>query len=96
VVQTAYLPTAIPTRDGRSRWIIIRPFSVVFKQETGLTPLEWLTKIRIEEAATQLLNTRASVTNIASALGFSSSQYFSMVFKKHKGCTPQQWRTRRW
>jgi two-component system response regulator YesN len=71
-------------------------FSVVFKRETGLTPLECVTKLRIEESMIRLRDTRCSVTSIASALGFSSSQYFSMVFKKHKGCTPQQYRTRRW
>jgi AraC-like DNA-binding protein len=70
-------------------------FSVVFKQETGQTPLEWMTALRVEEAARRLRAQPAvSVTQIALNIGFSSSQYFSLVFRKHKGCTPKEWRNR--
>jgi AraC-like DNA-binding protein len=69
-------------------------FAVIFKQETGLTPLEFMTAARIDEAAARLNSSRSSVTNIALDLGFSSSQYFSLVFKKQKGCTPKEWRER--
>ena len=67
-------------------------FAMVFKQETGLTALEFMTAARIEEAAARLRASRTSVTNIALDLGFSSSQYFSLVFKRYKGCTPKEWR----
>jgi AraC family transcriptional regulator, L-rhamnose operon regulatory protein RhaS len=67
-------------------------FSVVFKQQTGQTPLEFLTAARVEQAGRMLCNSRTSVTDIALDLGFSSSQYFSLVFKKATGCTPGEWR----
>ncbi len=68
-------------------------FAVAFKRETGLTPLEYLTNLRIEAAATRLRAERAtSITQIALDLGFSSPQYFGMVFQKRKGCSPSQWR----
>ena len=71
-------------------------FAMVFKQETGLTALEFMTAARIDEAAARLRGSkRTSVTNIALDLGFSSSQYFSLVFKKYKGCTPKEWREKR-
>ncbi|MBI3832400.1 MAG: AraC family transcriptional regulator [Planctomycetes bacterium] len=67
-------------------------FAVLFKQETGETPLEFVTRARIEDAA-RLLRARpdAGVTSVALDLGFSSSQYFSLVFKKVMGCTPSEW-----
>jgi len=68
--------------------------AVVFKQETGLTPLEYMTGLRIEEAARRLRQPgEVSITDIALELGFSSSQYFSLVFKKVKGCSPSEFRS---
>jgi AraC-like DNA-binding protein len=67
--------------------------AVVFKEETGMTPLEYVTSLRIEEAARRLRAPgEPSITDIALELGFSSSQYFSLVFKKLKGCTPTEFR----
>ncbi|MBI3831144.1 MAG: AraC family transcriptional regulator [Planctomycetes bacterium] len=68
-------------------------FAVAFKRETGRTPLEAVTRIRIDEAARRLaLPGRIAVTDVALDLGFSSAQYFSMVFRKWKGCSPTEWR----
>jgi AraC-like DNA-binding protein len=68
-------------------------FAVAFKRETGLTPVELMTRLRIDAAAARLTNEpRVPVTDVALDLGFSSAQYFSIVFRKHKGCTPSAWR----
>jgi AraC-like DNA-binding protein len=68
-------------------------FAVTFKHETGLTPLEYMTHLRIDTAAKRLrTEPHISITQIALDLGFSSPQYFSMVFQKVKGCSPTQWR----
>ncbi len=65
-----------------------------FKEETGLTPLEYLTKIRITQAKRHLRQNRFySVGEIAFLCGFSDSYYFSRVFKKHTGVSPQKYRS---
>lgn len=70
-------------------------FAVLFKQETGETPLEFVTRARIEEAVRRMqARPEASVTELALDLGFSSSQYFSLVFKKVMGCAPGEWQKR--
>jgi AraC-like DNA-binding protein len=67
-------------------------FASTFKRETGVTPLEYVTRLRIDEAASRLSSARrVSVTDVALDLGFSSAQYFSIVFRRVKGCTPSQW-----
>jgi len=81
--------TAMASRVGLSP----SHFAVAFKREVGKTPLEFITQLRIEEAARRL-DGGASVTDAAFELGFSSSQYFSLVFKKQFGCTPSAWRGR--
>ncbi len=88
-------PGVPPTLAEMASWIGLSPghFAVVFKREIGCTPLEHLTHLRIEAAATRLLEQREpSITDIALDLGFCSSQYFSEVFKRAKGITPSRWR----
>ncbi|MBE7462414.1 MAG: AraC family transcriptional regulator [Planctomycetes bacterium] len=68
-------------------------FAVRFKEQTGQTPLEYVTAARVEAAAQRLARDPSlNVTEAALDLGFSSSQYFSVVFRKLKGCSPSEWR----
>ncbi|MEO0795246.1 MAG: AraC family transcriptional regulator [Verrucomicrobiota bacterium] len=59
------------------------------------TPAELLGRTRLNHART-LLSQRAetSITDIAMAVGFGSSQYFANCFRKQFGMTPQQFRDR--
>ncbi len=67
-------------------------FCSFFKQHTGMTPVEYINKFRIEKACTLLKNTRQSITDIALAVGFYDSNYFSRIFKKHIGATPREYK----
>lgn len=60
----------------------------LFSRETGLTPIDWITKRRIEHADTLLRKTTSSVSEIAAAVGFTDTSYFCRVFKKHIGMSP--------
>lgn len=71
---------------GRSR------FFTLFKQHTGLTPLNWITQRRIERAKELLASSNASMSKIANAVGFSSSTFFSRTFRKLTGMPPHGWR----
>ncbi|HXI69163.1 MAG TPA: AraC family transcriptional regulator [Verrucomicrobiae bacterium] len=63
-----------------------------FKAETGYTLHEYLIHRRVEEAHRRLSGTDEDITNIAHALGFSSSQYFATVFRRETGMTPGEYR----
>jgi len=66
----------------------------LFYQETGKTPLQYLTKKRISYAK-QLLyllpHSGISIQEIAWRSGFSDNYYFSRVFKKLTGVSPKHW-----
>ncbi len=63
------------------------------KQLTNMTPAHYLSYCRVEAAAGMLRRRPgASVTKVAMACGFSSSQYFASVFRRHFGCTPIEYR----
>ncbi len=64
----------------------------VFKKETGLSPRDYLIKIRLESATHLLKNTDYAILHIAFHTGFTSSAFFSKTFKQKYGMTPSQYR----
>lgn len=64
----------------------------LFKQVTGITFIEYLTKFRLKKACQLLLNTDLTVNDISDRVGFTNSSYFYIIFKKNLECTPNQYR----
>lgn len=65
--------------------------SALFKAASGLTPHQWRLRRRLHHA-TQLLAGRDSITDVALACGFNSSQHFATAFRRHYGTTPSAYR----
>ena len=68
-------------------------FSQKFRQATGTGIHEYLTYVRLQQAALELLETRDSVTEIALRCGFSGGNYFKDVFRKRYGVSPRAYRS---
>lgn len=65
-----------------------------FKEEVGITPIAYLTQLRIDKAKRLLkvqTYTKSTVAEIAFKCGFYDSRYFSRLFKKHSGMTPREY-----
>lgn len=69
-------------------------FSRVFKQTTGMPPVQFMLGIRIDRAKELLDFTDRSVSEIAEACGFPDQNYFTRTFKKLTGYTPTQYRNK--
>lgn len=67
-------------------------FASYCKQLTNMTPIAYLNRCRIDRAKRLLATTNRSVTEIAFAAGFDSSQYFATSFRRHTGRTPMSYR----
>ena len=59
-----------------------------FKNSTGMSIREYLTVLRLNDAKKLLESSNLTVTEIAFAVGFGSSNYFTNVFKKEFGMAP--------
>jgi two-component system, response regulator YesN len=67
-------------------------FSRIFKQAMGCTFVEYLTRVRLEEARRLLRTTTLSLAEISYAVGYQSPNYFSEVFKTVEGITASAYR----
>ena len=63
-----------------------------FKEYKGMSPINYLTQVRINEARHLLDTTDFSAAKIADLTGFSSQSYFSQIFHKETGMTPNKYR----
>ncbi len=87
-----YFPDGISASDVSNYLGIERTyFYRIFKEETGISPTEYLTDLRIEKAK-QLIQSGDSFASIASAVGISDIYYFSKLFTKKVGVTPSSYR----
>jgi len=66
--------------------------SKVFRRQTGMSPTEYLTKLRLEKSK-DLLKTRPGllIRDAAALVGFQDPYYFSKLFKKTTGLWPSQY-----
>jgi AraC-type DNA-binding domain-containing proteins len=69
-------------------------FTHKFKKEIGFTPVQYVTRIRIEEAKYMLSNSSLNITEISSVVGYDNPLYFSRIFKKALGVSPSLYKTR--
>jgi signal transduction histidine kinase/AraC-like DNA-binding protein/CheY-like chemotaxis protein len=71
-----------------------RYLSKIFREEMGLSPWDYLTRLRIKRAKELLKTSEESITSIAEKVGFNDSTYFSRVFHKEVGFSPREYRER--
>ncbi len=64
----------------------------VFKRTYNVSPMQYLTAVRMQKAQTLLRSTNVPVTEISQACGYDNPVYFSEQFKKTVGTTPSIFR----
>ncbi|WP_425501880.1 AraC family transcriptional regulator [Paraliobacillus salinarum] len=63
-----------------------------FKKDIGVSPIEYLQKVRVREAKLLLETTNYSIASIAEIVGFSSQSFFTQSFKRFTDQTPSKYR----
>lgn len=68
-------------------------FSHVFKESTGMTPLQFVTQHRITRAQQLIRETSRSLIQIGLEVGYATPSHFAQVFKRVVGVTPTDFRS---
>ncbi len=64
----------------------------VFRTVLGVTPLQYLARLRMERAAAMLTDHQLTIGAVAREVGYDDPYYFSRVFKQHFGRSPRDYR----
>ncbi|NHN33097.1 helix-turn-helix transcriptional regulator [Paenibacillus agricola] len=67
-------------------------FCKYFHKKKGLSPMAYLSRLRVEEAARLLTATELPISEIARLTSFDNAGYFTKVFKRTVGYTPTDYR----
>ncbi len=63
-----------------------------FSKQTGLSPIKYLNKVRLQKAKTLLLTTNLTIAEIMRTVGIYDSSYFSKLIKSETGYSPRVFR----
>ncbi len=64
----------------------------LFKEQMGITVVDYLTSVRIDRAKYLLLATEKTCTEVCYQTGYNNQSYFTRTFKEIVGLTPRQFR----
>lgn len=67
-------------------------FTRAFKLSTGLSPHDWLLRMRVEKAKALMRDTPLGLSQIGLDCGFADQSHFSRVFLRLTGMSPASWR----
>lgn len=86
--------TSLITLDSLSETVYISKhyLSHLFKEQTGISPIKYLTSKRMEKACELLSETELPVSEVSKAVGYENPLYFSQVFKRVYGISPVKYR----
>lgn len=83
---------AVLTRFCRENHYSQQYVSRKFKQDSGLTALEYLQKIRIKKSCEFLAGSDMSIQEIAYKVGYETVKFYQQVFRRMVGMTPSEYR----
>lgn len=69
--------------------------SKIFKKEKNITPIKFITRLRINGAKQLLVNTNLDILTISQNVGYTDQFYFSRVFKAQTGLYPSEYRSKK-
>lgn len=88
-----YMSTPKTLSDyARQSGLSVSGFSDAFKKHCGVSPMTYLTELRIQRACELLATTDLQINEIADRLGFNDTLYFSRLFRKNTGMPPTAFR----
>lgn len=76
---------------SRKAYLSRNMFFKWFREQFGITPLEYINRERLKLARQLLADRKNSITTVSLQCGFTDVNYFIRIFKKAEGVTPKHW-----
>lgn len=86
-MKTDRMFAATDGKKKRKMWYSYR----IFKEYTGLTPADYIRRLRLSRSALRLRDERISVAEVAFAMGFQSVEGYQRAFRREFGCNPNEY-----
>ncbi|MBQ3591189.1 MAG: helix-turn-helix transcriptional regulator, partial [Clostridia bacterium] len=67
-------------------------YRMLFHEIFGISPITYLTRLRMRQALTLLLQTNLPISHISSSVGYEDPLYFSRAFRRMFGLSPTDYR----
>lgn len=67
-------------------------FSIMFKKYTGCSPVQYITRVRLDKAKQMLRESSMAISEVALEVGFRDPLYFTRVFTHQIGVSPKEYR----
>jgi AraC-like DNA-binding protein len=91
-IQEHYTQTIRLEKLARHLGISESRLIILFKKNTGKTPINYINQVKVNHAKDLLLNSNKTIKETAFELGFQDEFYFSRVFKKLEGISPRDFK----
>ena len=77
---------------AKTSFLSVSRLAHIFKEQMGITIIDYLTSVRIDRAKQLLLSTDQNCTEICFQVGYNNQSYFTRTFKELAGMTPKKFR----
>ena len=80
--------------DRLAEWVdlSVSRFAHLFREQTGLTPMQYLESVRIQRACSELVMSSKPIAEIGEDVGIQDPAYFTRIFRRQTGMTPRAYR----
>lgn len=66
--------------------------SSLFRRETGMSPIGYMQRLRVEKSCRLLTESGLRISEIAQEVGYCDLKHFETLFRRHMNITPRQFR----
>lgn len=92
LIETRYNENLTIAQIAEEVYLTTTYVCLIFKQETGYTLNEYMTKVRMDKAIELLKDSSIRLYDICYTIGYSEPGYFSKLFKRYTGLSPSEYR----
>lgn len=72
--------------------VSVAHYSVLFRRQTGFSPIDFLIRLRIGHACRLLDTSALSISAVGESAGYENPYYFARCFRRVMGCSPRAYR----